>query len=63
MRLSLNATLLERFLAGEATTNETEDALLDLQEWQAFADVFINWENQELYCAHCNSLIQSAYGE
>ena len=25
--------------------------------------VFINWEDTELYCAHCNNAIESAYGE
>ena len=23
----------------------------------------VNWENPNLYCAHCNDKIQSAYGE
>lgn len=26
-------------------------------------DVFINWENDALYCAHSNKRIDSAYGE
>ena len=25
--------------------------------------VFINWEDQDCYCAHCNKQIESAYGE
>jgi len=25
-------------------------------------DVDVNWEDQELYCAHCNVKIESAYG-
>ena len=24
---------------------------------------FINWEDQDCYCAHCNAQIESAYGE
>ena len=25
--------------------------------------VFINWEDVDCYCAHCNKQIESAYGE
>lgn len=27
------------------------------------AGVDVNWENDSLYCAHCNRQIESAYGE
>lgn len=33
-----------------------------LDGWMPEA-VFINWEDQELYCAHCNNQIESAYGQ
>lgn len=29
----------------------------------AIAGVDVNWENNDLYCDHCNDLIESAYGE
>ena len=32
------------------------------KQWQAVG-AEVNWENDSLYCAHCNTQIQSAYGE
>mgnify|MGYP006349962565 FL=1 len=32
------------------------------RSWMA-AGAEVNWENNSLYCAHCNNQIQSAYGE
>lgn len=31
------------------------------KQWRV-EDVFINWEDDDLYCAHCNEKIESAYG-
>ena len=30
------------------------------EQWQAIAQA-INWENENLYCAHCDELIEAAY--
>ena len=32
------------------------------KQWQT-AGAEVNWENNDLYCAHCNAQIESAYGE
>lgn len=32
------------------------------QQWRTLG-AEVNWENNSLYCVHCNNRIQSAYGE
>jgi len=32
------------------------------KHWEV-SQVFVNWEDDDLYCAHCNKHIESAYGE
>lgn len=34
-----------------------------LRDGWAVVGVDVNWEDDNLYCAHCNARIESAYGE
>ncbi len=52
--------LLEAFEQIEDVDPTYLDRFAD--QWLPVA-VEINWENNELYCAHTNELIESAYGE
>lgn len=40
----------------EATATATDD------EWR-FVGVDVNWEDTDLYCAHCNGRIEPEYGD
>lgn len=44
-----------------SNTRGTQSACADIA-WRIVA-VDVNWENESLYCANCNGLIESAYGE
>jgi len=54
--LSIEAAKAEFKLVAYATLFAQRDG------WQA-AGVEVNWEDTELYCAHTNDKIESAYGE
>ena len=41
--------------------NLTADPLAE-PDWR-IVDADINWEDEHLFCAHCNNFIESAYGE
>ena len=40
----------------------TEDVNSDDSAWR-YIDCFIHWEGPPLYCAHCNKVIESEYGD
>ena len=40
-----------------------DSTLADERDGWSVETVTVNWEDAELYCDHCNQLIESAYGE
>ena len=58
-------------LCTECTRKEwrliVRNTLMTARDWPdnswCVAGAEVNWENPDLYCAHCNDKIQSVYGE
>jgi hypothetical protein len=47
-------------VCAECLTNEEGFKTIDAPEWNVYA-AGVNWAEDEIYCAHCNKLIECAY--
>jgi len=49
--------------AKEEFRNILHSIKFDFKDGWAFEDTFVNWEDENMFCSHCNEKISSEYGD